>query len=93
MVLASALHTGSPRSVPSVSRDDGRVGVILALAENDPEAQSRIQAFRFGLRDLDWGENPAALPVQNPVKFQLVINQNTARVLSLTVPTALARWQ
>ena len=35
------------------------------------------------------GENPAALPVQNPVKFQLVINQNTARALSLTVPTAL----
>jgi putative ABC transport system substrate-binding protein len=33
-----------------------RVGVILALAENDPEAQSRIQAFRFGLRDLDWLE-------------------------------------
>jgi putative tryptophan/tyrosine transport system substrate-binding protein len=33
-----------------------RVGVILALAEDDPEAQSRIQAFRFGLRDLDWLE-------------------------------------
>jgi len=33
-----------------------RVGVILALAEADPEAQSRIQAFRFGLRDLDWLE-------------------------------------
>ena len=35
------------------------------------------------------GENPADLPVQNPVKFQLVINQNTAKVLGLTVPTAL----
>jgi putative ABC transport system substrate-binding protein len=33
-----------------------RVGLILALAEDDPEAQSRIQAFRFGLRDLDWLE-------------------------------------
>jgi hypothetical protein len=30
-----------------------RVAVILALAEDDPEAQSRIQAFKFGLRDLD----------------------------------------
>jgi putative ABC transport system substrate-binding protein len=31
-------------------------GVMLALAEDDPEARSRIQAFRFGLRDLDWLE-------------------------------------
>jgi putative tryptophan/tyrosine transport system substrate-binding protein len=33
-----------------------RVGLILPLAEDDPEAQSRIKAFRFGLRDLDWVE-------------------------------------
>jgi putative tryptophan/tyrosine transport system substrate-binding protein len=39
-------------------RDDRkrRVGLIVALAENDPEAQSRIKAFRLGLRDLDWVE-------------------------------------
>ena len=35
------------------------------------------------------GENPADLPVQNPVKFQLVINRSTAKALRLTVPTAL----
>jgi putative tryptophan/tyrosine transport system substrate-binding protein len=33
-----------------------RVGVIVALPEDDPEGRSRIQAFRFGLRDLDWLE-------------------------------------
>jgi putative tryptophan/tyrosine transport system substrate-binding protein len=33
-----------------------RVGLILPLGEDDPEAQSRVKAFRLGLRDLDWLE-------------------------------------
>jgi putative ABC transport system substrate-binding protein len=35
------------------------------------------------------GANPAELPVQLPVKFQLVININTAKVLGLTVPNSM----
>ena len=33
-----------------------RVGLILPLAQDDPETQSRVKAFRYGLRDVDWVE-------------------------------------
>src|ERR1700751_6145398 len=61
-----------------------RVGMLLGLAENDPEAISRVRAFRLGMRDLGWIEGRN---VQIEYRFAGTnlesINKNVAELVRL----------
>jgi ABC-type uncharacterized transport system substrate-binding protein len=83
-----------------------RVGMLLGLAENDPEAISRLKAFRLGMRDLGWiegrnvqidyrfvGTNPESIKKNVTELVQLtpdVIVANTTRVMAALQPATSA---
>jgi putative ABC transport system substrate-binding protein len=51
-------------------------------------AQSFAQAASYIDRILK-GETPAALPLQPPSRYDLILNLNTAKALGLTIPETL----
>lgn len=61
-------------------------GGLLSYANEIVDNYRRAAAYAHRIIN---GEKPSALPVQSPVKFELVINRKTASGLGLEVPPAL----
>jgi putative ABC transport system substrate-binding protein len=76
------------RRLPTLyfSKKAVKSGILMSYGA-DTLAASRRQAY-FVDRILK-GTKPADLPVEQPAKFELAINQNTAKALGLNVPEGL----
>ena len=74
--------------VPAVypAREFVEAGGLMAYAVNYPDLYLRLASF---VDRIFKGAKPAELPVEQPTKFELVINLKTAKALGLTIPQSL----
>jgi putative ABC transport system substrate-binding protein len=81
----------SQHSVPAIYAARGFAAAGGLMSYGTAFAESFRQAGGYAGRVLD-GAKPADLPVQQPTRFELVVNLNTAKALGLTIPhTVLLR--
>jgi len=83
------LATKHRLALMSGSRDTTAAGGVISISANFPLLYERSASY---VDKIIKGANPATLPVEQPTKFQVVLNMKTARALGLTIsPTLLAQ--
>jgi putative tryptophan/tyrosine transport system substrate-binding protein len=96
-VLADALFLAHRRRIaelaikgrlPTMSGDTGfaEAGGLMNYGPSIPESVRRAAAY---VDKILKGAKPGDLPVEQPTKFELVINLKTAKALGLTIPQAV----
>jgi putative ABC transport system substrate-binding protein len=90
MLIASAQQVAdlaAKNRLPAIGfREYADAGGLIAYGVNFPEIWRRSAIF---VDKILKGAKPADLPVEQPTKFELVINLRTAKALGLTIPQSV----
>ena len=75
-----------PLPAVSVSRLFAEAGALMTYGPDLPAVYKQAAVF---VDKILRGTKPADIPVQQPTKFELVINLKTAKALGLTIPQSI----
>jgi putative ABC transport system substrate-binding protein len=85
---ASIVEAAAKHRVPAIYEwgDMARAGGLIAYGPVIAELNRRVATY---IDKIFKGAKPGDLPVEQPIKFELVINLKAARALGITIPQAL----
>jgi len=86
--LGRIVDLSAKHRLPAIyySRDFVDAGGLMAYGVSYPESYRRAATY---VDKIFKGAKPADLPVEQPTKFEFIINLKTARALGLTIPQSL----
>jgi len=82
----SIVDLAAKHRLPAIYASMEFAGGLAAYGVNYPEMYRHAASFAHKIFK---GANPANLPVEEPTKFELVVNLRTAKALGLTIPQSL----
>jgi len=83
-IVGLAARNKLPAAYPA--REFVEAGGLIAYAVNYPDLYFRLASF---VDKILKGVNPGELPIEQPARFELVINLKTAKALGIAIPNAL----